>query len=214
MSILSEVTHLVDGVDVVSAKDIMDTQETAISAITKAEAALDKANNMSGSSYDDAELRGLINSKANLDASNLSDSNVASWKSKLGVGQSSSYDDTQVKADIAANAANIATNTSNISSMQSSLNTLNSTTLKASNGLRLVYGDTYVSEKNQDINTGLSTVVGFQAILHEAVGTSTNLGITLYWRSSSGGVVNVTPRSTGNGAYLVNHTWHWWAIGY
>lgn len=36
MAILSEVTQLVDGVDVVSAKDIMDTQETAISAITKA----------------------------------------------------------------------------------------------------------------------------------------------------------------------------------
>lgn len=86
MSILSEVTQLVDGVDVVSAKDIMDTQETAISAIKKAGEALDKANNMSGVEYDDTELRGLINNKASLDASNLSESNVASWKSKLGVG--------------------------------------------------------------------------------------------------------------------------------
>lgn len=209
MAILNKVTQLVDGIDIVTAKDIMDTQETAISAINKAEEALDKVKDTpsGGNEYDDTELRGLIDKKAELDASNLSDVNVASWKSKLGVGQSSSYDDTQVKADIAANAANIL-------SMQSSINTLNSTTLKASNGLRLVYGDTYVSEKNQDINTGLSTVVGFQAILHEAVGTSTNLGITLYWRSSSGGVVNVTPRSTGNGAYSVGHTWHWWAIGY
>lgn len=90
MSILSEVTQLVDGVDVVSAKDIMDTQETAISAIKKADEALDKANNMSGGNeYDDTELRGLIDNKANLDASNLSTSNVSSWKSKLGVPSSS-----------------------------------------------------------------------------------------------------------------------------
>ena len=32
MSILTEVTQLVDGVDIVTAKDIMDTQETAINA--------------------------------------------------------------------------------------------------------------------------------------------------------------------------------------
>lgn len=38
--------------------------------------------------YDDTELRGLINNKANLDASNLSTTDVDKWKSKLGVGQS------------------------------------------------------------------------------------------------------------------------------
>lgn len=78
---------------------------------------------------------------------------------------------------------------------------------------KIVTGDTYVSQTNQDIDTGLSSVEGFVAILHEAVGVSTNMGITLYWRSTSGGTVNVTPRNTGNGAYYINHTFNWWAIG-
>ena len=36
--------------------------------------------------YDDTELRELIDGKAALDASNLSDNNVTNWKEKLGVG--------------------------------------------------------------------------------------------------------------------------------
>lgn len=63
MAILTEVKQLVDGVDIVTAKDIMDTQETAISAINKAEEALEKANNAPTESYDDTELRQLIASK-------------------------------------------------------------------------------------------------------------------------------------------------------
>lgn len=110
-----------------------------------------------------------ISGLAKSDASNLTTSNISSWKSKL------------------------------------SLNNVQN--------LKIVTGDTYVSSNNQDISTGLSTVSGFVAILHEEVGTSTNLGITLYWRTKSGGTVNVTPRNTGNGAYLTNHTFHWWAIG-
>lgn len=80
--------------------------------------------------------------------------------------------------------------------------------------LKIVTGDTHLSEKNQTISTGLSTVLGFQLTLHENVGTSTNLGAIAYWTQSSGGTVTVTPRSTGNGAYLVGHTFNWVAIGY
>ena len=68
MAILTEVTRLVDGVDSVTAKDIMDTQETAIHANQVAE--------NTGSN------------KANLDASNLSTNDVDKWKEKLGVGES------------------------------------------------------------------------------------------------------------------------------
>ena len=37
------------------------------------------------SGYDDTEIRGLIENKASIDASNLNSTNVTSWKSKLGV---------------------------------------------------------------------------------------------------------------------------------
>ena len=49
----------------------------------------DKAKLDGLSNYNDTELRGLINNKANLDASNLSTTDVDKWKSKLGVPSSS-----------------------------------------------------------------------------------------------------------------------------
>lgn len=97
MAILSKVTQLVDGVDVVSAKDIMDTQETAISAINKAEDALEKANNMSGESYDDTELRNLIDKKVDkVDGMGLS-SNDFTDDEKEKLAGLNNYDDTEIR---------------------------------------------------------------------------------------------------------------------
>lgn len=45
----------------------------------------DEANEPEDDGYDDTELRNLIDTKANANASNLSADAVSSWKTKLGV---------------------------------------------------------------------------------------------------------------------------------
>lgn len=118
MAILTQVTQLVDGVDTVTAKDIMDTQETAINANNNATTAVSTANSANTKSDGAVSTANSANTTANTanTTANEAKTNANTALTQIATEVTNRTNaDNALQSQITTNTNNISTNTTNIS---------------------------------------------------------------------------------------------------